>query len=31
MNAFTSDLRTNAIMSPVTKALSAKDIVDVAA
>jgi hypothetical protein len=31
MHAFTSDLRTNAIMSPLAKALSAKDIVDVAA
>jgi cytochrome c553 len=31
MRAFASDLRTNAIMSPIAKALSSKDIADVAA
>jgi cytochrome c553 len=31
MYAFTSDVRTNAIMSPIAKALSVKDIVDVTA
>jgi len=31
MHAFASDLRTNAIMSPIAKALSSKDITDVAA